>query len=322
MFDWDTLNIECTTQTHNTSTDIPVLAPLKSYALITVSGVDSEKFLQGQCTCDFTSLSSLPSFETTNNEEKRGILGAHCTPKGRMVASFVAAKIDEQTIGLRVHSSIVEKTLSSLKKYGVFSKVDFTISSEFALFGMLNPSNNKQELDKKGIYIHTPFIQEFWLDISTHSERWQHIKHSANFVDEPLWQLKNIEAGVGEIRGETSEQLLPQEINFQLTDGISFKKGCYTGQEIVARMHYKAQLKKHMYRAEISSSIQPFAGTSIQSISDTKKVGTVIFSAKKSASEYELLVLANDSCLEDKSAILSDKSQAKLRWLPLPYAIN
>lgn len=318
MSNWEAIDIHYSKAYSGT----PALAPLTNYALITVTGPDTEKFLQGQCTCDFASLSHV---EPSGPDMLTGSLGAHCTPKGRMIASFVAAKLDEQTIGLRVHKSIVEPALASLRKYGVFSKVDIQRNEDTALFGILNTTAEADVALKtiSGKYIsQSTLLNECWIKTTDFTKDQQNITEHFVFVEENYWQLNNIQNGVGEVRSETVEALLPQEINFQLTNAISFKKGCYTGQEIVARMHYKAQLKKHMRRAEIDSTFPPAPGEVIHILENDKKLGTVIYSAQKSQSQCELLVLANDDSILDQSVKLGDELQVKLRWLPLPYAIN
>ncbi|WNO08028.1 folate-binding protein [Teredinibacter sp. KSP-S5-2] len=311
MFDWSSIDIHFTEASENQLR----FAPLIDYSLITVKGPDAEKFLQGQCTCDFTLLHSFSA-----------ILGAHCTAKGRMIASFVAAQMGENAIGLRVHNSVCPQLLASLKKYAVFSKVEILQSDQFALLGIIQAESAKDTILninlKHSVHLNENNIQEMWVAKDTLKEHWKDLQNTFSVVEQSRWQLENIRRGLGEVRIETLEFLLPQEINFQLVHGVSFKKGCYTGQEIVARMHYKGQLKKHMYRAECETDSPPASGNPIYVDDQETKCGTVIFSSKVNDKKCELLVLASDTCRENDSVTLGDESRSIIQWLPLPYAIS
>lgn len=311
MFDWSSIDIHFTDASENQLR----FAPLTDYSLITVKGPDAEKFLQGQCTCDFAQLHSYSA-----------ILGAHCTAKGRMIASFAAAQMGENAIGLRVHNSVCSQLLASLKKYSVFSKVEILQSDQFALLGIIQAESAKDTVLninlKHSVYLNENNIQEMWIAKGTLKEHWKDLQNTFSVVEQSRWQLENIRRGLGEVRIETLESLLPQEINFQLVHGISFKKGCYTGQEIVARTHYKGQLKKHMYRAACETDSPPSPGSAIYTENHQAKCGTVIFSSKVTGNKCELLVLANDACRENDSVTLDNESRSILQWLPLPYAIS
>jgi len=309
--------------------DGPILAPLGDYRLLTIKGEDAIKFLQGQCTCDFTGL-----------EQGLWLLGAHCNAQGRMHSSFYAAKLSDDTIGLRIHKTLAESALNALLKYSVFSKVKIEIQAAWMIGFHL--SEDAQHLP--GTSIARPQIgqvshptddscllqldgncSELWL---THSETFQQLwpKVSSNITVSPneYWQLQNIIQGRAEVQDCSAEQLLPQELNYQLIDGVSFSKGCYTGQEIIARMHYKATLKKHLYRCQYSLTDDPTLakyGTNIRDSDSAKKLGSVIHCVQASANTAQMLVLVNDEAVTQNNAVLELQSQVKLSWLPLPYAI-
>ena len=114
------------------------------------------------------------------------------------------------------------------------------------------------------------------------------------------------------------ETFTPQAINLQLVNGINFRKGCYTGQEIVARLHYRGSLKRHMYRFEFTLNNElPLAGSSLHN-SEGKNVGEVVMATDKNATYGELLAsVADDQCAD----IFLPNNTQKLSLLPLPYAI-
>ncbi|VUD56682.1 tRNA-modifying protein YgfZ [Thalassocella blandensis] len=327
MFDWTPYNksFEHDLDTWNTLASCRL--PLRRYALLEIEGPDAEKFLQGQCTCDFTTL----------NEQQR-LIGAHCDPKGRMQSSFVAARLDENTIGLRVHYSIVDHALNALKKYIVFSKADIKIS-ERAIVGLHGPRTQKlaekfvgQALqqqkfassDGRTVIAHSSECFELWLAPDQVPEFFTATDAvDLNLQSDEPWKQQSIARGEAELTAELIGQLLPQEINLQCIDGISFKKGCYTGQEIVARLHYKGKLKKHMVYGKASTSVYPYSGAAISAADQTIKAkGSIINAVQLETGAVEFLAICDDALLETNDLLFDENSPAKTQWLPLPYAIS
>jgi len=109
---------------------------------------------------------------------------------------------------------------------------------------------------------------------------------SANSISPDIWESANIEAGLANIYPETSEKFLPHELNLHLLNGISFNKGCYTGQEIIARMHYRGNLKNKLIQTTIHSSIPPLRG---EDLPGTKNI--VVDYCKSRYNTYQLLIL-------------------------------
>lgn len=317
MFDWSTVPLPLPIPL--SSKDMNhwnCVIPLQDHVIIVVKGPDAEKFLQGQCTCDFKAVA---------NQEFS--LGAHCNPKGRMISSFTTAKIDNDAYGLRVHASIAEIALAALKKYAVFSKVELEISTSLGAVCIFYTENTplplfQTELEAgKSTYqsgvthlAHSNTVQEVWAcaeEIST-------LPASLPVASTLYWSLYAISEGIAEVTKTTTEALIPQEVNMQLTGGVSFTKGCYTGQEIIARMHYKATLKKHMYRAIVGSP-EASTGTAVVN-SEGKSVGKIVQSSTEGAYTH-VLALVNDTNKEENNAYCDTTNREKLQWLPLPYAI-
>lgn len=305
--------------------------PLNEYRLIIVEGLDAETFLQGQCTCDFSQL-----------ERNIFVLGAHCTHKGRMNSNFIAARINQNTFALRVNADISQFALDALKKYAVFSKVTLHISEDYQLLGLVGPEANTtasemftpgedgELVSRNGVFAlyHAKDQIEIWCPNDNFNQLLDQLNPLDLQSDGNLWRLKNIQRGIGEVEAVTLEKLIPQEINLQYLDGISFKKGCYTGQEIIARLHYRGQQKKHMYRATVDTKIAPQPTTAVyealtNDISTPNKTrGMIINSARTANSQYELLVLCDDVLTEQQACIMIDNSSVNIQWTPLPYAIS
>ncbi|WP_086932692.1 YgfZ/GcvT domain-containing protein [Agarilytica rhodophyticola] len=304
--------------------------PLDDYRLIIVEGEDSETFLQGQCTCDFALL-----------ERNIFIPGAHCSHKGRMNSNFVAARLNTKTIALRVRADISQFALEALKKYAVFSKATLQVSESYQLLGLVGDqalttathifpvSKAGEVVEHNNIFMlhHADDQIELWCPSNELSQLVEQLGALELQQNSNLWRLKNIQRGIGEVEAATLEKLIPQEINLQYIDGISFKKGCYTGQEIIARLHYRGQQKKHMYRAVIETAVSPEANTAVyQSPVNIEALGkargTVINSARVSPSHHEILVLCDDVLSQDNACIMINNSLVNIQWAALPYAIS
>ncbi len=160
---------------------------------------------------------------------------------------------------------------------------------------------------------------ECWIAAEQAQALWNQLREHTSPADQNYWNLLNIQAGIGDVAPETFETFTPQAINFQLVDGINFRKGCYTGQEIVARLHYRGTLKRHMYRFEFSITDQalPLPGTELKN-AEGKTVGEVILAAYTNANNGELLASVVD---DQRVAIYLANNPQKLGLLALPYAI-
>lgn len=171
--------------------------------------------------------------------------------------------------------SVAPHLLQCLKKYAVFSKV------------MLTEIDSPELLDK--------FKHTLW--------------------SEDNWQLQDIRNGIPTIYPETIGAFTPHQINFQLINGISFNKGCYIGQEIIARMHYLGKLKQQMYRVSFSSNQLPIPGTKVYN-SQKQEIGTLINAATAINRDYEALVILQNDAIKETIYL---ENQLILTLLDLPY---
>lgn len=309
----------------------PALSPENTYVmpleqgLIEIKGPDSVKFLQGQVTCDVRELA-----------EKTTRLGAQCNIKGRMLLCFRAMQSDNERILLRVHSGLVANGLASLGKYIVFSKAKLAdVTSSYRYLGIagaqaahlvketfavdLAKDEDWQAADEHLIIRIAENRYECWIAASEAETIWNKLSAHTIPAGQNLWNLLNIQAGIGDITPETYEAFTPQAINFQLVNGINFRKGCYTGQEIVARLHYRGTLKRHMYRFEFSSVDHslPLPGSELKN-AEGKTVGEVILAAYTNDQGGELLASVVD---DERVTIYLANNPQKLSLLSLPYAI-
>lgn len=296
---------------------------LHQFRLLLIKGPDASKFLQGQVTCDLRELVA----PTTR-------IGAQCNPKGRILLSFRALQLDAENIALRIPASMMEKAKSSLGKYIVFSKAKLHEGDDYLLFGLYGegarsaaeaifnalPSENDGWIEKDGnILIQlAPDRFECWIKSADTTGVAQQLANRSVGGHENEWNLLNIRTGIADIYPETFELFTPQEINYQLVNGISFRKGCYTGQEIVARLHYRGKLKRHMYRFTVNADQLPMPGSALVNATTGKACGYLVNAAFSSRHQIEVLASLLDEQLDQ---VRLETSAEIFSLLSLPYAI-
>ncbi|PXC09085.1 folate-binding protein YgfZ, partial [Pseudomonas aeruginosa] len=136
------------------------------------------------------------------------------------------------------------------------------------------------------------------------------------------WLLGQVRAGIGQVFGATRELFIPQMINLQAVGGVSFKKGCYTGQEIVARMQYLGRLKRRLYRLALDADEVPAPGTGLFSPVHSTSVGEVVLAARTPENSVELLAVLQDDAVADGRISLGSAEGAPLVLLNLPYTLD
>ena len=230
---------------------------LDKTSTIKVEGEDRAQFLQGQLTQDINLVS-----------ENKALYAGFCNPKGRMLA-FMLCYLNHGSIHIQIDSSVQEFILKKLKMYILRSKVSLKLANQtFTCIGFvgskalltknIQPPKNYLDIiqsddimimrlgkdeDRYQLMGETSKVNEFMkLNFSEYS--------SMSFDN---WNNLNILDGIPDIYPTTQEVFIPQSLNMDLIEGINFKKGCYTGQEIVARTHYLGKVKRRMYRAFIKS---------------------------------------------------------------------
>ena len=218
---------------------------LSAFALLEISGPDSERFLQGQLTCDMANLS-----------DELWSLGACCTAKGRMVANFVIARHGDN-VWLRLPRAQVSTLRQHLARYAVFFKVTMTEHLDDWLITANLPasavSDSTSQLPERqlqhnsadnSLTLHWPDGRvEYWQPAAKASEQ---LQQAAALTDEYRWWQADLAEGIVWVEEASREAWVPQFIDWHIHDGISFRKGCYTGQEIVARLQYLGKSKKNL----------------------------------------------------------------------------
>lgn len=301
------------------------LYPIMDQAILTVEGPDSAKFMQGQFTCNLNEVSPA-SFRR----------GACCSPKGRMITSFSLAQSDENTYQIAMDATVIDGTQAHLKKYMVFFKTSMQ-QHQWIQAGLKGPQAQAilgryfdhvpiedfgQEVIQQGLILKLPFDAgyELWLKPEFAEPTLTALNTECPLMTENGWQQNRIVHGLGYVTANSQGELIPQMMNLAQTGGVSFNKGCYTGQEIVARMQYLGKLKRHMYRFSIQceSPIQGFAP--IYTSGKESPIGHVLNSAQIAPGHHDALIVLEDKHLSDTHSLSLGQSSA-LKLLDLPYEV-
>lgn len=294
-------------------------AQIDDESVLAITGPDATRFLQGQLTCDVATLK--PGTST---------LGARCNPKGRMQSSFRLIKLSEEDYLLALPDELLEAQQQDLARYAAFFKVQLEVRNEHWLRLGLWGSDTSEVLATINLTADTtspetglamtvaPATFEIWLPREQAAADITALAADASTASLNDWHLQLIRLGIGQVREPTRESFIPQMLNLQQLGGVSFKKGCYTGQEIVARMQYLGKLKRRMYRLLWEGEQVPSPGTPILNASNGQTVGEVVIAAR-AARQIELLAVLQTDAAELPSLIMHNSSEPLLTLATLPY---
>lgn len=306
------------------------LFDLSDIGVVKISGEDAPGFLQGQFSNDVSKL------DGSNSQ-----LSSYCTPKGRILACFRLFR-DGDNFYMLIPSETLPATQKRLQMFVLMSKVTISdISSDVVRMGTFGqqlanrlseqfgqlPNAENGFCSVNGVQVLRLAGNEPRLFVIGEPAKLRPIWESANDgitrCGYPGWDLLDIRAGTPSVLTETVEAFVPQMINLHAIDGVSFSKGCYPGQEIVARMHYLGKLKRRMYRAEIETSNIPKPGTPLVSAhSDSGQgAGQVVSSAQTSADSCEILAVVQVSAFEAGDLRLENDTGPVLNFLDIPYEV-
>nr|AGH13423.1 ygfZ-like protein [uncultured bacterium] len=272
----------------------PARTYLVNMALIQIQGPDSERFLQGQLTCDVSAL-----------KNDMWQLGACCTAKGRMVANFLIARHNDD-FWLRLPTAQASALQTHLSKYAVFFKTKLVARQDWLVLAELEQDSTPQAAhtviaDTDGISLQWPDNRrEFWCNIDQ-ADTWLTGHPLCSSKD---WHLADIEAGLVWVNDYSREEWVPQHIDWQQHQGVSFSKGCYTGQEIVARLQYLGKSKRVLYRLSVPANTDIKPMTTINN-NDGKAIGELA-SICQGQSHTEALAVINAE-EQEIAAVIDEK---------------
>lgn len=258
-----------------------MLTKLNSFTVLKFSGEKTQTFLQGQLTCDMRELS---------------LHGAHsfaavCDHKGRMLANFWVINWHNDFL-LILPKALSEIVKNHLQKYAVFSKVIISQSENFFIAEV-----NHEITDKNSaIFIQLPSTHRYLIVAEENPFPTLPIN-----TDETDWKKNNIHDQLCILYPETSLLFTPHMIALEKLGGVSFTKGCYVGQEIVARTHYLGTSKRHLHRLKIPSNQLVKPGDDLKN-NQNESIGVVVEAANFTKSEYEILAVIQDQMFYNESS--------------------
>jgi len=307
-----------------------VLADLSHYALIKASGDDVTEFLQGQFTNDIKLV--------TDNLSQ---LSAYCNPKGRILANFRIFKYKDDFV-LRLHADILEPTLKRLRMFIMRSKVELLdCGDELTRIGIAGenattklssifttlPENTDESLTENDTTIiklaGTVPRYEVYGPLETIKTLWETLENDAVSIGKNSWDLLTIRAGIPEIVTATVEAFVPQMVNLQAINSLSFTKGCYPGQEVVARMHYLGKVKRRLYIASAEMDTLPMPGQPIMTSAEKEeKAGQIVMASWSGDNIVELLAVLIIEKAENEALHIESHDGASLTLADLPYSLE
>jgi hypothetical protein len=302
--------------------------------LIAVSGDDAASFLHNQLTNDVTHLGT---------GEAR--LAAYCTPKGRMQASFLMWRTDA-SVFLQLPREIQASLQKRLSMFVMRSKAKLTdataADANVALLGFGGVRAGQVLEQMFGCVPAKPYAKldhalgtlirladafgsprfEWVASQQAAQAAWPALSMALTAAGTDAWRLSEIHAGVPTVTLKTQEQFVPQMINFELLGGVNFKKGCYPGQEIVARSQYLGKLKRRAMLASIDN-VEAQAGDEVFSVADPDQpCGMIVNAAPNGNGGVDALVEIKLAAFEEGDVRLRATDGAPLRFQPLPYLLD
>lgn len=290
-------------------------AELLDYGAIAVSGADARAFLHGQLTNDIENLSP-----------QQARHAGWCSAKGRLLATFVVVPHEDGYL-LQLARDLVPAVARRLQMFVLRSKVKLAdASAEWVQFGVWD-AGAAQSLGALGLeapaadlgiaraadLIAVRIASQRYLLLARSAQRDAIAAHLPGY-DAAGWALEEIRAGRPHVTHATQDLFVPQMVNLELLGGVDFKKGCYPGQEIVARTQYRGQLKRRMVRLRTPQPLRPGQDLYSDDFSGQAS-GTVV-----NAAAGEALAVLQIATLESHATVRAEAGGAALEVLPLPYA--
>jgi folate-binding protein YgfZ len=306
------------------------ICDLSHFSTLVIAGGDATEFLQGQFTNDAAKV-----------DEDTSQLSAFCNNKGRMLANFRLFQ-NQQNYFLSIRSDLVDSSIEHLQKYILRSQVAIQdISEQLIHIGisgenaqsLLSPFLDKLNTHVDSVSSNDNYIAirvagtvpryEIFCSLEHAMKLWQAIANKANIVNSAYWDYLDIKNGLPFIDSNTREEFVPQMANMELINGVSFEKGCYTGQEIVARTHYLGKQKRRTYRIKIVSDTTLKTGDQLATDTSTENqyTGTLVTFYQTAEKEYEALAVIQIKSAESETLKLKD-ADAEITVLELPYPLE
>ena len=304
---------------------VPLFCDLSPLGVIGFSGADAQSFLHNQLTCDVAALAP-----------DKSTYGSYCTPKGRMLATFLLWRSGEDFF-MQLPSPLREPVQKQLTKFILRSKVKAAdASNDWVKLGIVGqdaaavvercvgqaPRAPHVVVHADGTAVIGIPVDRFEVVAAKHKAPvlMECLAGEAQLAEPEYWDWLDIRAGIPVITPATQEEFVPQMANLDLIGGVSLTKGCYPGQEIVARMHYRGTLKQRMYLANIGDRARPQPGDKLYSpATGEQSCGMIVNAARSPDGVYDALAVMQIATAERGEVRWKSPGGPALKFLPLPY---
>ena len=290
---------------------------LSHWGVIRARGPDAASFLQGQLTQDVLKL-----------DGSRATLAGYCSPKGRLLASFMVCEPAADELLLVCHASVLAATLKRLSMFVMRARCKLTdASAELPMWGVVGDAANpllgasavwgRHEIDGASC-IRLPDVDGLPRAVVIPADALP----SLPGIDLTDWRRLEVRSGIATIEAATADQFVPQMINFEQVGGVNFQKGCYPGQEVVARSQYRGTIKRRSYVFDADVALAP--GQEVFHNSDAAQpAGRVVNAAGDATGRgFSALVEVKMAMLDSGSLHLGAADGPLLRQVPLPYEFS
>ena len=315
----------------STELDQACLSLLDHMDCYEVSGEDAEPFLQGQLTNDISQVNPI-----------QAQLSSYCTPKGRMLAIFYICQWQDRYL-LLLRKDIAESVIKRIQMFVMRSKVEIkqSIALSSSIIGIsgegssdhlsslhLHQPTNDYEVsgNQHSLCIKIPGVipRYILLGDDTFLKNVNSLDQNSLYVfTNNYWQWLDVMSGIPTVTELTQEAFVPQMTNMEIIDGVSFSKGCYPGQEVVARLHYLGNASRRMYRIEVTSSDEINSGDDIYQTDgkSNQSIGSIVTAIKQDANKYAGLAVLRIEAAQQNQLAIGAPTGTPINIMPLPYEI-
>ncbi|WMY95427.1 MAG: tRNA-modifying protein YgfZ [Arsenophonus sp.] len=298
---------------------------LNDWDFITIDGIDLIQYLQSQFTADVLSL-----------QKNKHVFTAHCNPKGKMHSTLHLFHY-KKGFAYILRKSVAKKQIDALKKYSIFSNITIKKESDIILLGVVGQNAQKKlkiffpQLPNKEqsvisfeetVLLHFHLPTDRFLIATNKIIANQLTKYFRIHSNSQKWLALNISAGIANIDIENNQKFIPQSANLEaLPASISFQKGCYIGQEIIALTKYRGSNKNRMFFLQGTAKTTPKIGDGVewQCKNHWRHVGKVLAAVKLTNSTISIQIIMNNEIPENSIFRLIKEENSRLRIHPLPY---
>jgi hypothetical protein len=301
-----------TSQSMRLTASTLALYPIFHLSVLRVSGNDAADFLQGQLTCNIKEITAQNSF-----------FAGFCNAQGRVISTLLILKRNDDFL-LILPSMLLEKVKNKLKMYILRSKVQLQDANEdFCLSGLHCSNDMKEELSlpEANFSINNNWLKlpnAHYLSVASADESIIQMvklqKQGFQLQNHQDWQNLDLQGGLVWLDETSSEEYIPQMLNLDKLGGISFTKGCYTGQEVVARTHYLGKTKRELFLAQTAGDVIFDNNHSV--VDDSEQIAGQILTIFREPTSYKILLVLQTSAAENTELRLNNAKQDKINLIP------